>query len=77
MAAVSAGTALAWTSPIAQQLNATTELAVTDDESKYADQQVTKRSYQWRKLHLAISLNSFNHDIHLLSTQIYMEPAIT
>lgn len=36
-AAVSAGTALAWTSPVDQQLNATTvPLAVEDDQSKFS-----------------------------------------
>jgi hypothetical protein len=33
-AAVSAGTALAWTSPINQQLNETTALSVTEDQSE-------------------------------------------
>ena len=34
MAAVSAGTALAWTSPIDKQLNETTPLSITSDQSK-------------------------------------------
>lgn len=34
LAAVSAGTALAWTSPINEQLNVNTTLPVTDEESE-------------------------------------------